>query len=148
MNLIMISLIRILHQHDTIPFNKAIHELTFVLHCQQILFVKVLYPNWDKYTVIREGSLWFRGSPLNPFPSCHFRIRGKRCALNVLHATKLPLLSDRQGLRRFLVLYRSLATSLAKEESEAERRAWKALWSAYLLSLINRDSGLWIRFGI
>lgn len=35
----------------------------------------------------------------------------------------LPLISDRQSLRGFLMLCRSLGTSLAKEDSGAERRA-------------------------
>lgn len=89
---------------------------TFVLHLPADSLFKGAVTRL-RYTVIREGSLRFRGFHLNSFPGCHFKIRGKRCAFNVLHDTKMMLLSDRQSLRGFLMLHRSVAT-LAKESSE------------------------------
>jgi len=121
---------------------------TFVLHCPQNVFAKVLYQDWDRHTTIRKGSLWLRGSQENHCPICHFRIGGKRCPECPLCCKNPGLLFQIGKVWGGFSLHRKLDSSLSKEDSNAERRIWKALWSASLLPLFNKESGHWIMFGI
>lgn len=100
---------------------------TFVLHLPDNSLFKGAVTRL-RYILTREGSLWSGGFHLNSFPGCHFKIRGKRCAFNIPHDTKMMLLSYRQGLRGFFMSHKSVAT-LARESSER----------LYLLSLIIRN---------